>query len=270
MKKIVAGTSALALVLSMASITAVPTSVFAANQQGEINLQVEVLDTLSMDCFDADGISGDTTVTLDDSTTGEGMVVAGVPSVGKSRCEVTTNDDQGYYLTIERSTEDVTWGDGNGTVEAGENGDGQNSGATSVLIHEDVNLDGTWYEIADTLTAFDPTATGNAAAWVDGTTKGFGFSVVAFPDTTTGNNALADSWVTGANTCQDGTAGGDTALYAGVPAAATAISAVPEYAAGTTTTDVCYKVDVDATQQSGEYAGQVTFTATSDASDYIL
>lgn len=255
MKKIVAATSAIALSLSMTSVA------FAATDSGNIQLEVEVLDTLSMDCYDAAGGLGDTVVTLGDSTTGAGMVVAGVPSVGKSRCNVTTNDDQGYYLSIMRSTEDVTW--------AGANGTGQDATATNVLIHEDPNIDGTWYEIPDTLTAYTETTAGNA--WVDGTTKGFGFSVVDFPDGgDLAHNALDNNWALTGELCKDGTANDDVALYAGVPSANQAISAVPHYEAGVTTTDVCYKVDVLPTQQSGDYAGQVTFTATSDASAYLV
>lgn len=257
MKKIVAATSAIALSLSMTSVA------FAATDSGNIQLEVEVLDTLSMDCYDVDGGLGDTMVTLGDSTTGAGNVVAGVPSVGKSRCNVTTNDDQGYYLSIMRSTEDVTW--------AGANGSGQYATATNVLIHEDPNLDGTWYEIPDTLTAFDEATPSTTNTWTDGTTKGFGFSVVAFPDSSVANNALADNWTTTGDLCVDGTGPAtDVAEYAGVPAANEAIAAVPEYSATATTTDVCYKVDVLPTQQSGDYAGQVTFTATSDASAYLL
>lgn len=257
MKKIIAGTSAIALSLSMTSVA------LAASESDTINLEVEVVDTLSMDCYDDDGGSGDTTVALDDATTGAGLVTAGVPSVGSSSCEVTTNDDQGYYLTIEKTTEAVTWADAGGI------GTGTTTGST-VMTHEDPNIDGTWYDIPD-LTAYDYTANagaGNAAAWVDGTTVGFGFGVMAEPDATEANNTLGDNWDPGATPCQDGTTGGDTAEYAGVPETAEPITAVAEYASGVTTTQVCYKVDVAATQQSGQYGGQVTFTATSDASSH--
>lgn len=274
MKKIVAGTSAIALSLSMTSFA------LAATDNQSINLEVEVVDTLSMDCYDYGQSTGDTTVTLSDSTTGTGLVTAGVPSVGASTCDVTTNDDQGYYLTIERTTEDVTWGDGDGNVETGENGDGQYAGATAVLIHEDVNIDDTWYQIPD-LTAYSYTAlTPAGTTWTTGTDIGLGFSVVNSPDNEDGtdmdNNDLQGVWVEGTigtDACLDGTAdptdANDTAVYAGVPASAETISAVPEYEASSTTTNVCYKVDVASTQQSGEYAGQVTFTATSDASAYL-
>ncbi len=257
MKKIIAGTSALALSLSMTSVA------FAQNATDNqaINLEVEVVDTLSMDCFDVAQGTGFTTVVL--GTTGDpGMVTAGVPAVGKSRCQVVTNDDEGYYLTIEKTTEGVTWADAGGVGTGTTN-------QTTVLTHEDVNIDGTWYDIAD------------KAAWNYGVTTpalwsgtGLGFSVVAFPDATLANNDFSGTWVTtagaGEGLCLDGEAtDDDVAVYAGVPDAAEAIAAVPEYTAGTTTTDVCYKVDVPPTQESGVYGGQVTFTATADASDYI-
>ena len=258
MKKIVAGTSAIALSLSMTSFA------LAASDNQSINLEVEVVDTLSMDCYDSAGVSGDTTVTLGDSTTGAGLVTAGVPSVGKSTCDVTTNDDQGYFLTIEKTTEAVTWDDQ-------VNGEGIGTGisdAGTVLTHEDGNVDGDWYGIPDK-TPYTY-GTPNTAAWSG---VGLGFSVIDFPDTTgTGtNNTLADTWVTTGDLCLDGTAAAgtpDQAIYAGVPDTAEAIAGVAQYESNTTTTEVCYKVDVDATQQSGQYAGQVTFTATSDASSY--
>lgn len=256
MKKIIAGVSAFSLALSLTTTS----FALAATDSGNIQLEVEVLDTLSMDCYDAAGGPGDTTVALSDSTSGTGMVVAGTPSVGKSRCNVLTNDDQGYYLTLEKSTEDVTWSDVNGI------GTGL-SDAGTVLTHEDVNVDGLWYDIAD-LTAYSYASPGTAV-WVDGTTKGLGFSVVAFPDTNTNNNLLDEAWTLSGTLCADGTAGSDVAKYSGIPYSPEAIAGVTQYEAATTTTDVCYKVDVPSTQESGQYGGQVTFTATSDASTYF-
>lgn len=240
MKKIVAATSAVALSLSMTSVA------FAAGESDQINLQVEVLDTLTMDCFDLAGGVGDTDVVLGTNTNpGAGFVVAGVPAIGSSRCNVITNDDSGYYLTLENSSS-------------------QAGGTGSVLSHVDPHTS-VVYNIADQAAAVTA-----PASW-SGT--GLGFSVINFPDTTRGNNTLGTTW--GASNpstpCLAGDAGGtDDAVYAGVPASAATIAAVPEYAAATTTTDVCYKVDVPSTQQSGIYTGQVTFTATSDASSYIL
>jgi hypothetical protein len=255
MKRIIAGTSAIALSLSMTSFA------LAAEDNQSINLEVEVVDTLSMDCYDSNGAGvGDTTVTLGNSTTGAGLVTAGTPSIGASECVVTTNDDQGYYLTIERTTQDVTW--------SGGNGNGQYAAAGSVLIHQDPNTPATWYEIPD-FTEYSYAALTAAGSTWSGT--GLGFSVIDFPDTSLGNNDFSGVWVEGTyndDVCVEGV-GADLARYAGVPATAQAIAAVPEYSANSTTTQVCYKVDVDATQQSGEYAGQVTFTATSDASTFL-
>lgn len=237
MKKIVAGTSALALSLSMTSVA------FAATDNQAINLNVEVVDTLSMDCWDLAGIAGDTSVALGtDTNPGAGMVTAGVPAVGSSRCEVITNDDQGYYLTIDNTSS-------------------QAGGTGSVLSHVDPNT-GDVYNIADKTTAI-----ATPEAWAG---TGLGFSVIAFPDGTPANNTLGGIWGNPATPCLAGdNVGTDDADYAGIPTSAEAIAAVPEYNAGTTTTDVCYKVDVPSTQQSGLYSGQVTFTATSDASAYL-
>jgi uncharacterized delta-60 repeat protein len=216
--------------------------------QEPIEIYTEVLDTLSLDCYETDNGSGDHTVTLSDATTGHGYVTAGIPSIGKSTCDATTNDDKGYYLTIENSTGGTTG---------------------HVLEHEDPNIPGTYYSITDTendLYYYNGT---NTQLWTDGTTKGLGFSVIAFPDTNTTNNTLDDNWTLTGTLCQDGTAGGDQAVYAAVPTSPQPITAVTQYQANTTTTEICYKVDVLPSQQSGQYAGQVTFTATTDASSYL-
>ncbi len=259
-KKIVAGTSAVALSLSFSSVA------WALDTSDTINLEVDVEDTLSMDCFELGQATSDTSIALSDTTTGAGTVVAGTPSVGASTCEVTTNAAQGYYLTIEKTTENVTWADDGGQ------GSGVTTGNT-VLTHEDPSNDGVWFNIPDKAPYTYQAGTAAGSTW-SGT--GLGFSVVNFPDTTLSNNDFENVWVEGTignDACLDGSAvtGGatDNALYTGVPDAAQTIAAVPEYTSGTTTTNVCYKVDVAPTQQSGEYAGQVTFTAVTDASAYV-
>jgi len=258
MKKIIAGTSAIALSLSMTSVA------LAATDSNTINLEVEVQETLSFDCYDFGQPTGDTTVTLG-TTSAPGIVTAGIPAVGKSTCVATTNDDAGYYVTIEKTTENVAWADPGGI------GSGITTGST-VLTHEDPNINGTWYDISD-LTAFDPTANthaGNAATWTDGTTMGLGFSVVTDPGDGNATNILSDSWVLTGTTCLDGEdVGTDVGVYAGVPEDAVAIAANTEYSATQTQMDICYKVDVPPAQQSGNYGGQVTFTATTDASTYL-
>ena len=201
-----------------------------------IDINVEVQDTLTLDCFDTTTGTGDLNVTLG-TAADPGKVTAGTPAVGQSTCTVTTNDDQGYYLTI---------------ID-------DNAAANTVLTHDDPNT-ATTYEIQD-LTQFPTTTTWNAP-----TTKGLGFSVITFPDTQTANNTIDDIW-TNTSTCPEGAA--DTNDYAGIPDTAQTISAVTQYESLSTTTNICYKVDVPASQASGQYTGSVTYTATSDASSYL-
>ena len=202
-----------------------------------IDINVEVQDTLTLDCFDTATGTGDLNVTLG-TTTDPGKVTAGTPAVGQSTCTVTTNDDQGYYLTLMDD----------------------NAATNTVLTHTDPHT-GSTYEIQD-LTQFPTTTT-----WTTPTTKGLGFSVVTFPDTQTDNNTLDETW-TNTNQCPEGT-NPDTNTYAGIPDTAETISAVTQYESLSTTTNICYKVDVPASQASGVYQGSVTYTATSDASSYL-
>jgi len=244
-KKIVAGTSAVALSLTITSFA------LAAQESNNIQLEVNVQETLSMDCYDTAGGTGDTTVTLGTAAT-PGVVVAGTPAVGGSTCNVTTNDDNGYYLTL---------------VNAMTN----NNGATAVLQHDDPNLANTTYDISPVgLTAYDwsgTVATGSPSVrvkWDTANPTGLGFSVISVDE----SNHMNDFWtgaVAGA-TCPE--TSDTTNDYAGIPTAAgaEAIAAVEAYTAATTTTNVCYKVDVTAVQESGDYSGTVTYTATTDAS----
>ena len=202
-----------------------------------IDLNVEVQDTLTLDCYDTQGTTGDYTVTLG-TTTDPGKVTPGSPAVGQSTCTVTTNDDQGYYLTL---------------ID-------DNAATNTVLTHTDPHT-GSIYEIQD-LTQFPATT-----AWTIPTTKGLGFSVVTFPDTQTTNNTIDDIW-TNTSQCPEGN-NPDTNTYAGIPDTAETISAVTQYESLSTTTNICYKVDVPASQASGQYTGSVTYTATSDASSYL-
>ncbi|MFA5986996.1 MAG: hypothetical protein WC819_06660, partial [Parcubacteria group bacterium] len=102
--------------------------------------------------------------------------------------------------------------------------------------------------------------------WSAPTTKGLGFSVTQFPEADTTHNTFDGIW-NETNQCPEGT-NPDTNDYAGIPDTPQAISAVTAYQATATTTDICYKVDVIPSQPSGQYTGEVTFTATSDASGY--
>ena len=202
-----------------------------------ININTEVKDTLTLDCYDTAGSTGDYDVSIG-TATDPGKVTAGTPATGQSTCIVTTNDDQGYYLTI---------------ID-------DNAVASAVLTHDDPNT-ATTYEISD-LTQFPTTQN-----WSAPTTKGLGFSVINFPDTNLTNNTLDGIW-TETGTCPEGAAA-DTNDYAGVPDTQQTIAAVTQYEANQTTTNICYKVDVPASQASGQYEGSVTYTATSDASSYL-
>ena len=154
---------------------------------------------------------------------GGGALIPGVPESNSTTCTVTTNDQDGYVLQMENS----------------------NAGANT-LSHETLS------ESITDLVAWDASAP-NAAAWVDATTEGLGFSV--YDSTATKN----DTWWGTGTSCHDA-----NNLYAGVPAngAGQDIMEHTTYSANSTTTNICYRVDVDATQASGEYVGAVTYTAT--------
>jgi uncharacterized protein (TIGR02145 family)/uncharacterized delta-60 repeat protein len=206
-----------------------------------LNINTEVLDTLTMDCYESTNGSGTYDVLLG-TVSNPGYVTAGTPAIGQSTCTVTTNDDQGYYLTVE---------DDNGI-------------SSTVLTHTDPNT-GTLYEIQDLTHWNDTTLT--TENWNPPTTKGLGFSVITFPDTDTANNIFDGIWNETGN-CPEGT-NTDTNNYAGFPDTPETIAAVPQYTANHTTTNICYKVDVPTSQPSGVYTGSVTYTATSDASSYL-
>ncbi len=202
----------------------------------QIDINVEVQDTLSLDCYDKEGSSGDHDVNL-------GIVTAGTPITAESTCNVTTNDDQGYYLTVINSSTDGSTG--------------------NVLEHQDPNTPATWYSIDDLSPWVDTTIGGQTGltTWTNGTTTGLGFSVTSFPEALLDNNEFENTWV-------EGTCGEASNMYAGIPDTAQAISAVTSYQETSSITNICYKVDVLPSQQSGVYTGQVTYTATTDASSY--
>jgi hypothetical protein len=206
-----------------------------------LNINTEVLDTLTMDCYESTNGSGTYDVLLG-TVSNPGYVTAGTPAIGQSTCTVTTNDDQGYYLTVE---------DDNGI-------------SSTVLTHTDPNT-GAIYEIQDLTPWNDTTLT--TENWTTPTTKGLGFSIITFPDTDTSNNIFDGIWTETGN-CPEGI-NPDSNDYAGFPDTPQTIAAVPQYTANHTTTNICYKVDVPASQPSGIYTGSVTYTATSDASSYV-
>jgi hypothetical protein len=88
----------------------------------------------------------------------------------------------------------------------------------------------------------------DSATW---TGTGIGFGV--FASTATKNTTW---WGTGA-ACHDA-----SNKYAGFPSAYDIIMHHTSYASSATTTSICYRVDVPATQKSGEYDGTITYQAT--------
>ncbi|HOW60902.1 MAG TPA: hypothetical protein P5548_04360 [Candidatus Moranbacteria bacterium] len=100
---------------------------------------------------------------------------------------------------------------------------------------------------SNTIAAYAGTI-GTPTAW---TGTGLGFSVYA-------STATKDAKWGSASTCTTGAANN----YAGFPGTSAIIMDHDSYSATATTTDICYKLDVPSTQESGAYAGQVTYTAT--------
>ena len=91
-------------------------------------------------------------------------------------------------------------------------------------------------------------ATPNAAAY-----SGTGLAFSVFASTATKNTTW---WGTGA-ACHD-----EDNLYAGFPTSYTNVMEHASYSSGSTTTSICYRVDVPATQKSGSYTGSVTYQVT--------
>ncbi len=89
-----------------------------------------------------------------------------------------------------------------------------------------------------------------AATW-SGT--GLGFSVYAV----SGATKNTTWWGTG-TTCDDA-----NNKYAGFPSSYTTIMNHASYSSTSTTTSICYKLDVPSTQRSGAYDGTITYQATS-------
>lgn len=90
--------------------------------------------------------------------------------------------------------------------------------------------------------------TPNAASY---SSTGLAFSV--FASTATKNTTW---WGTGSS-CHDA-----ANLYAGFPTTYTNVMEHASYSSGSTTTSICYRVDVPATQKSGAYTGSVTYQVT--------
>lgn len=198
---------------AMAFSLAMSSAAIAAEDTNGVQLSVTVAENMTLECGNSVDIDGG----------GNNYVIAGTPVSNTTTCSVTTNDEDGYNLSIE-----------------------DDRGNENALFHETQNgtLDG---QIADK-TAWD-SGTPNAAIWSG---EGLGFGVLS--STATKNPAW---WGTG-TACDDSA----DQLYAGLPDTSENIMEHGSYSNGTTTTTVCYRVDVPSTQISGEYNGSVTYTAT--------
>lgn len=152
-----------------------------------------------------------------------GTLTPGTPVYNSNVCTTTTNADGGYNLAVKRDDADTTMD----------------------------KTDDATVNITDK-TAWDPTAntgSGNATTWA-GTGLGFGvFASTATKSTT---------WWGSGSACDDA-----SNKYAGFPTAYANIMEHTSYSSSSTTTSVCYKLDVATTQRSGSYDGTVTFQATS-------
>lgn len=163
------------------------------------------------------------TLSLDCSTdpVDLGTLTPGTPVSNSTTCTTTTNDESGYDLQVKRDDSDTTL---------------DQTGDATVNITDK--------------TAWDPTANagdGNAAVY-SGTGLGFG----VYASSATKNTTW---WGTG-TACHDA-----LNQYAGFPTAYANIMEHTSYSAAATTTSVCYRVDVAATQESGAYDGTITYQA---------
>jgi len=152
-----------------------------------------------------------------------GSLTPGTPVYNSTTCTTTTNADAGYDLKVQRDDADTT-----------------------------MDLIGTPATNITDKTAWDPTAgagNGNAATW-----SGTGLAFGVYASTATKNTTW---WGTG-TACDDA-----NNKYAGFPTAYATIMDHDTYSASSTTTSVCYKVDVPGTQPSGSYDGTITYQAVS-------
>ena len=214
------------LTLSVASIALLTANVALAATAGPdtINFNATVQDTISMTCHETGQADSDQTIDF-------GTITAGTPVFGSSDCDVTTNDENGYYLSMRN-------GNGSGETLTNDNG---------------------LADIHDTLEPFDwgnaDPGTGEVTTLVDwGTNTGLGFTVATAP--------TKESEFGSSTTCTSAT----DHKFGGAPSSTEPIMRHQSYSSTETTTSVCYIVDVTATQPSGTYSGSVVFTATSDAS----
>ena len=181
------------------------------SQDANQNISATIQETMTLSCG-AD-------IDLDNAT----PLIPGIPQSNTTTCTVTTNDAEGYNLSI-----------------------ADDRGSSNTLYHATLSAspDG---QIQDK-TPWDPTGSGNAQAW---TGDGMGFGILS-------SEATKNStwWGTG-NTCDD-----TNQLYAGFPNTDQNILEHTSYTNTATDTEICYRINVPSTQIAGEYTGSVTYTAT--------
>lgn len=193
------------------SVVLAGASVAFADNPDAITLTTTVMGTVALSC-DQTGNPDGTPKTVE-----LGTLTAGTPVTGSTTCTVTTNNATGYTLNVKRDDADTTM---DNTADAAVN-------------------------IADLPNTIAGTSPNNPIPWVDGTTKGLGYTV-ASTSATGGNITWANA---GAN-------------YVGFTTAGENIMVSTGYDATSTTTVINYRLDVPSTQQTGTYDGVITYTAT--------
>ena len=175
------------------------------------------------------------------------IVVAPASAAVSDTCEVDITAYVGENIDLACSTATVALG----TVIPGTPVTGSSSCTVTtnadlgydLLVRQDTPLTD---NESNTIAAYAGTI-GTPTTW---TGTGLGFSVYA-------STATKDTkWGTG-TACDDA-----NNAYAGFPDSSSIIMDHDSYSATSTTTNICYKLDVPSTQESGAYAGQVTYTAT--------
>ena len=174
------------------------------------SLSATIQETMTLTC------GGD--IDLDNATT----LIPGIPESNTTTCTVTTNDAQGYNLSI------------------------ANDRAPQYTLYHTTQSTDPNGQIPDK-TPWDPN-TPNAQAF---TGDGLAFGILS--SDATKNNTW---WGTG-TACDDA-----NQLYAGIPQTDQNIIEHTTYTNTATDTEICYRINVPSTQIAGEYTGSVTYTAT--------
>lgn len=219
MKKLIKQIKIVIVVFAMMAVANITLAATAGPEV--INFDAEVGEAISLVCHETGQADADKLIDF-------GIITPGTPEFGSSDCDVLTNDNLGYYLTMVND-----------------------EGAGETLQNDDA----THADITDTLAPLVWRGSGQPTAWTTGTTAGLGFTLIAAP------NYDTSQWGT-STTCTDVT----NHNFTGAPETAQVIMEYDDYHSTETTTTVCYAVDAPTTQPSDTYSGSVTFSVTSDAS----